>query len=79
MAYFVAFCIGFQKNIPLQNPPGGGRGGGIWQLKVYHIFEFSAETTEQKLTKAYRKQLINVLCQVCDFRTGRKKDHRLGV
>ena len=34
MAHFVAFCIGFQKNIPLQNPPGGGR-GGIWQLKVY--------------------------------------------
>ena len=33
MAHFVAFCIGFQKNIPLQNPPGGG--GGIWQLKVY--------------------------------------------
>ena len=26
MANFVAFCIGFQKNIPLQNPPGGGRG-----------------------------------------------------
>ena len=24
MAHFVAFCIGFQKNIPLQNPPGGG-------------------------------------------------------
>ena len=23
MAHFVAFCIGFQKNIPLQNPPGG--------------------------------------------------------
>ena len=23
MAYFVAFCIGFQKNIPLQNPLGG--------------------------------------------------------
>ena len=33
MAHFVAFCIGFQKNIPLQNPPGGR--GGIWQLKVY--------------------------------------------
>ena len=33
MAHFVAFCIGFQKNIPLQNPPGGE--GGIWQLKVY--------------------------------------------
>ena len=27
MAHFVAFCIGFQKNIPLQNPPGGGGGG----------------------------------------------------
>ena len=25
MAHFVAFCIGFQKNIPLQNPPGGRR------------------------------------------------------
>ena len=23
MAHFVAFCIGFQKNIPFQNPPGG--------------------------------------------------------
>ena len=23
MAHFVAFCIGFQKNIPLQNPPWG--------------------------------------------------------
>ena len=29
MAHFVAFCIGFQKNIPLQNPPGGEGGGGI--------------------------------------------------
>ena len=28
MAHFVAFCIGFQKNIPLQNPPGGG--GGVY-------------------------------------------------
>ena len=28
MAHFVVFCIGFQKNIPLQNPPGGGRGWG---------------------------------------------------
>ena len=28
MAHFVAFCIGFQKNIPLQNPPGGGGEGG---------------------------------------------------
>ena len=27
MAHFVAFCIGFQKNIPLQNPPGGEGGG----------------------------------------------------
>ena len=36
MAHFVAFCIGFQKNIPLQNPPGGGE-GGIWQLKVYYF------------------------------------------
>ena len=36
MAHFVAFCIGFQKNIPLQNPPGG-KGGGIWQLKVYFL------------------------------------------
>ena len=26
MAHFVAFCIGFQKNIPLQNPPGGEGG-----------------------------------------------------
>ena len=29
MAHFVAFCIGFQKNIPLQNPPGG-EGGGVY-------------------------------------------------
>ena len=28
MAHFVAFCIGFQKNIPLQNPPGGE--GGVY-------------------------------------------------
>ena len=26
MAHFVAFCIGFQKNKPLQNPSGGGGG-----------------------------------------------------
>ena len=26
MAHFVAFCTGFQKNIPLQNPPWGGVG-----------------------------------------------------
>ena len=30
MAHFVAFCIGFQKNIPLQNPPGGGGGEGVY-------------------------------------------------
>ena len=23
MAHFVAFCLGFQKNTPVQNPPGG--------------------------------------------------------
>ena len=36
MAHFVVFCIGFQKNIPLQNPLGEG---GIWQLKVYELLE----------------------------------------
>ena len=46
MAHFVAFCIGFQKIIPLQNPPWG-RGGGIWQLKVYKKNPFSVLCEKQ--------------------------------
>ena len=35
MAHFVTFCIGFQKNIPLQNPPGGG---GYMAAQIYMKF-----------------------------------------
>ena len=39
---------------------------------TFHIFDFSSETTEQNLTKLYRKQDLNVLYQVCVFRADRK-------
>ena len=37
MAHFVAFCIGFQKNIPMQNPPGeeGGYMAAQGIIEVY--------------------------------------------
>ena len=37
MAHFVAFCIGFQKNIPLQNPPGGEGGYMAAQGLLSHL------------------------------------------
>ena len=37
-----------------------------------HIFDFSSETTEQNLTKLYRKVDLNILYQVCVFRADRK-------
>ena len=39
---------------------------------TFHIFDFSSETTERNLTKLYRKVDLNVLYQVCVFRTDRK-------
>ena len=39
---------------------------------TFHIFDFSSETTEQNLTKLYRKVDLNVLYQVCVFRADRK-------
>ena len=39
---------------------------------TFHIFDFFSETTEQTLTKLYKKVDINVLYQVCVFRANRK-------
>ena len=39
---------------------------------TFHIFDFASETTEQNLTKLYRKVDLNVLYQVCVFRADRK-------
>ena len=39
---------------------------------TFHIFDFSSETTERNLTKLYGKVDLNVLYQVCVFRTDRK-------
>ena len=39
---------------------------------TFHIFDFSSETAERNSTKLNRKQDLNVLYQVCVFRTDRK-------
>ena len=39
---------------------------------TFHIFDFSSETAERNSTKLDRKQDLNVLYQVCVFRTNRK-------
>ena len=39
---------------------------------TFHIFDFSSETAERNSTKLDRKQDLNVLYQVCVFRTDRK-------
>ena len=54
MAHFVAFCIGFQKNIPLKNPPGG-RGGG------YMAAQGLLERVEENNCYAYMTQAAFVL------------------
>ena len=43
-----------------------------WPLIGWDIFNFSSETAEQNLTKLDRKQDVNVLYQVCVFRSNRK-------
>ena len=43
-----------------------------WSLIGQDIFDFSSETTERNSTKLDRKQDLNVLYQVCVFRTDRK-------
>ena len=43
-----------------------------WSLIGWDIFDFSFETAEQNSTKLDRKQDLNVLYQVCDFRADRK-------
>ena len=43
-----------------------------WPLIGWDIFNFSSETAERNSTKLYRKQDLNVLYQVCVFRTDRK-------
>ena len=39
---------------------------------TFHMFNFSSETAERNSTKLDRKQDLNVLYQVCVFRTDRK-------
>ena len=43
-----------------------------WPLIGWDIFDFSSETAERNSTKLDRKQDLNVLYQVCVFRTDRK-------
>ena len=43
-----------------------------WPLIGWDIFDFSSETTERNSTKLDRKQDLNVLYQVCVFRSIRK-------
>ena len=43
-----------------------------WALIGWDIFDFSSETAEWNSTKLYRKQDLNVLYQVCVFRTNWK-------
>ena len=43
-----------------------------WPLIGWDIFAFSSETAERNSTKLDRKQYLNVLYQVCDFRDDRK-------
>ena len=43
-----------------------------WALIGWDIFDFSSETAEWNSTKLDRKQDLNVLYQVCVFRTNRK-------
>ena len=55
MAHYVEFCIGFQKNIPLQNPPGGGGGymaaqGLLWQVLISAKFKMAANMAAIKTT-----------------------------
>ena len=46
----------------------------------WDIFDFSSETAERNFMKLDRKQDLNVLCQVCVFRTDREKqDGRPGL
>ena len=48
-----------------------------WPLIGWDIFDFSSETAERNWTKLDRKQDLNVLHQVCDFRANpKKKDGR---
>ena len=43
-----------------------------WPLIGWDIFDFSSETTQRNSTKLDRKKDLNVLYQVCVFRTDRK-------
>ena len=43
-----------------------------WPLIGWDIFDFSSETAERNSTKLDRKQVLNVLYQVCVFRADRK-------
>ena len=54
-ANFVAFCICFQKNIPLQNPPGGGRGGVYGSSRSISAFQtLLSILTQMKPNNTYR-------------------------
>ena len=63
MAHFVAFCIGFQKNIPLQNPPGGGgymaaQGLYILLIKTSYFTKFltlESDGQENKISTRFKK------------------------
>ena len=46
-----------------------------WPLIGWDIFDFSSQTAERNSTKLDRKQVLNVLYQVCVFQADRKKQY----
>ena len=57
MAHFVAFCIGFQKNIPLQNPPWGEGGGYMAAQGLYYETEDIKNAMRQRDTKSLTERM----------------------
>ena len=66
-------CLGFLVHLSLHCPSSVRHPSVVRPLSLtFHIFDFSSETTKQNSTKLDRKQDLNVLYQVCVFRSNRK-------
>ena len=59
MAHFVAFCIGFQKNIPLQNPLGEG-GGYMAAQGLLHVYQINISHTSPCSNMNHMINLLHV-------------------
>ena len=64
MAHFVAFSIGFQKNIPLQNPPGG-EGGGVYGSS--RSIKASTQNRKEVVTHIYAYDVWKQGGVICSF------------